>query len=148
VTGNALIEVYLDRAAGNDGEHFVNLSSRIYVGTGSSIAIAGMIVTQPTKVLIRAVGPSLAKYNVGGVLQNPVLNLSDGSGNTIATNTGWKTGDVTAITDATARTGAVPFTSAGDSALVQTLQPGGYTALLSGLNGTTGNALIEVYLVP
>ena len=77
-----------------------NLSCRAYVGTNASIAITGFVVTSPfgftTQVLIRAVGPTLSKFALTGVLAQPVLTLYDSSGKQVATNTGWGTNPIAA----------------------------------------------------
>jgi hypothetical protein len=131
-----------------------NLSCRAYVGTNASIAITGFVVTSPfgftTQVLIRAVGPTLSKFALTGVLAQPVLTLYDSSGKQVATNTGWGTNPIAAqISAAFAAAGALALPQdSADSALLMTLSPGSYTAEVSGLNGATGPALIEFYNVP
>jgi len=117
------------------------------------VAIAGFVVaggsgTKP--VLIRGIGPALAQFSVTGVLAQPVLTVFDSSGNAIASNTGWGTSSNSAqLTAAMSATGAfaLPAGSA-DSALLLSLAPGTYTAQVSGLNNSTGTALIEVYELP
>jgi hypothetical protein len=131
-----------------------NVSCRAYVGTGTNVAIAGFVVTgqagSGVQVLIRGVGPSLSQFALTGALAQPVLALFDSAGRPIAANTGWGTNPSPSdISSAAAAAGAfaLPAGSA-DSALVVTLPPGNYTAQVSGLNNTTGTALIEVYSVP
>jgi hypothetical protein len=131
-----------------------NISCRAYVGTGANIGIGGFTVTgQPgstVQVLIRAVGPTLSQYSLTGVLAQPVLSLFNSTGVQIATNTGWgNNSNVSGISAAFASSGAFPIPSgSADSALLMALSPGTYTAQVSGLNGSTGIALIEVYEVP
>lgn len=128
-----------------------NISTRGEVGTGANIMIAGFVVGagDPETVLIRAVGPSLEELfpaGVSGLLKQPVLSLFDSSGNLIMTNKGWTTGNATAALMSSA--GAFPLLAkSADSALVATLPAGSYTAQVSGLNATTGVALLEVYEV-
>jgi uncharacterized protein (DUF1800 family) len=125
-----------------------NLSTRGQVMTGSDIMISGMVVGSgsPETVLIRAVGPTLATMGVTGVLQAPVLSLFNSSGTVIATNQGWGNGNATAAIMNSA--GAFPLVAGStDSALVATLTAGNYTAQVSGANGSTGVALLEVYEV-
>jgi hypothetical protein len=101
-------------------------------------------------VLIRAVGPTLSTFNVAGVLAQPTLTVVDSSGNTVATNTGWSTNaNAAAIASEASTVGAfaLPAGSA-DSALLLTLAPGSYTAIVSGVGGTSGVALVEAYLAP
>jgi hypothetical protein len=113
--------------------HLINISTRCYVGSGSSIAIAGLILNQPSKIVIRGLGPTLANYGVDNVLTKPVLSLFNGAGQQIATNTGWQS-DATqtaAIKAAFTDVGANALNSADDSAIVINLPAGGYTAQLS-----------------
>lgn len=129
----------------------VNISCRAYVGTGSNIGIAGFVVsgTANEQVLIRGVGPTLSEFSVGGVLAQPVLTVFNSTGTEIASNVGWGTNsNAAAISAAFATAGAfvLPIGSA-DSALLLSLAPGAYTAQVSGLNNTTGDALIEVYQI-
>ena len=148
-TGVGLIEAY-DVTPSADAQLF-NISSRGLVGTGDNVMIGGFIVGATSRFLVRGLGPTLGAppFNVPGVLADPTLELHDGSGNIIATNDNWKTNDQTgqsqevAITD----TGKAPPDDA-ESALLQTLSPGNYTAILRGKNNTTGVALVEVYNSP
>lgn len=120
----------------------LNISTRAHVLTGDDVPIGGFIVkgAQPKKVLIRAIGPSLAAAGVSGPLQNPVIDLHDGTGAIIASNDDWPDTQSSEIT----ATG-IPPKDARESAIVQTLQPGAYTAVVRGKNDTTGEALVEVY---
>ena len=129
-------------AAGTD--RLINISSRTEVGTGSDVMIAGFIIGPGSskQVLIRAIGPTLTNYNVTGTLADPVLTLYDSTGTVIDTNDNWTSADNAAITAA----GATPLPAGSkDAVLVETLPPGGYTAIVSGLNKTTGIALVEVF---
>jgi hypothetical protein len=148
-TGIGLVEVYETNTT--DPAQLINISTRGEVGTGGDILIAGFVVqgTEPMTVLVRAVGPTLASFNVSGVLTNPVLAVFDSSDSQIATNTGWGTGpDPSQITSVGASVGAfaLPAGSA-DSALVLTLPPGSYSMEVTGADGATGIALAEVYQV-
>ena len=111
--------------------------------------IAGFIVvTQPTKVIIRAIGPSLSQFGVPDVLADPQLELHDANG-TIARNDDWQVtqlgGIMTSDQVAEIQKGQLAPSSAAESAIVATLQPGSYTAVVRGVNNTQGNALVEVY---
>jgi hypothetical protein len=134
------------------------------VETGSGVLIAGFVVggVGNERVLIRAIGPTLSQYGLTGVLQNPVLTLFDGLGNTITSDQGWQNpvaaptgpwvGNV-APADAThAIFGAAAAFDLGDgtsdSALVITLPVGSYTAQVADAKGATGVALVEVYEIP
>lgn len=145
-TGVALVEVY---ETGSGSARMTALSCRAQVGTGGNVLIPGIIVlgTTQKQVIIRAKGPGIE--GVAGVLAQPTLSLFRGS-TTIAQNTGWSTAaNATAIASSTVAVGLAPFKpGSGDCAILTTLAPGGYTAHVSGLNGTTGVALIEVYEVP
>ena len=117
----------------------VNISTRAHVGTGDNVMIAGFIVTgsgQKT-VLIRALGPSLP---VPGALSDPVLELHDSTGALVATNDNWRTSQQNEII----ATG-LPPTNDKESALLATLNPGAYTAIVRGANNATGVGLVEVY---
>jgi uncharacterized protein (DUF1800 family) len=131
-----------------DSPRLSNISMRGPVGTGANIMIAGLVIGpgSPETVLIRADGPSLAQFGVGGLLAAPVLSLYDSVGNLIQSNQGWGTGNATASIMNSA--GAFPLPVGGaDSALVATLPDGAYTAQVTGANGTTGVALLELYEV-
>ncbi len=135
-----------------DPGRLINVSCRAPVGTGPNELIAGFAVgggapAGSENVLIRAAGPALAAFGVPDPLPDPALQLySLGSANTlVATDAGW--GGDPAVASAAANAGAFPWTdpSSLDSALVQTLAPGAYTANISGASGDTGVALAEVY---
>jgi hypothetical protein len=146
-TGVAMIEAY-EADTGTPGARFTALSARNQVGAGENILIAGFAVTgnAPKKLLIRGIGPTLANYGVSGVLADPKLDLY--SGNTwIDGNDNW--GGTTALSDAFTATQAFPLpANSKDAALLVTLQPGLYSAQVSGVGGTTGVALVEVYEMP
>jgi hypothetical protein len=149
-TGVALVEVY---ELGTSSSNLSAISCRAVVGTGGNVLIPGIIVsgTGQKKVLVRASGPALIPLGVTGTLAQPQLSLYGGS-TVIAQNTGWSSGsaaDTSALQAAVTQTGLTPFpTGSADCALLATLSPGAYTAIISGVNNTTGVALIEVYEVP
>jgi len=141
-TGIGLVEVYdLDQSAGSG---LANISTRGFVDTGDNVMIGGIIIgptnTADATVLFRAIGPSLGSQGVQGALQDPMLELHDIQGTTIATNDDWKDTQQTEI-EAT----GIPPTDPRESAILDTLAPGAYTAIVSGKNGTTGVALVEAY---
>lgn len=129
----------------------VNLSTRAQVGTGDNVLIAGFIIngTTPKKMLIRAVGPTLTQFSVDGFLANPFLRVTTPSGETVASNDDWGiTSNLPELIAAQTQTGAFPLQKdSKDAALVATLQPGAYTAVISGVNSTVGVALAELYEV-
>ena len=118
-----------------------NVSTRDYVQTGENVLIGGLIITgdTPKKVVLRAIGPSLAAAGMSNVMRDPMLSLHDSTGASIASNDNWRTG----IPDITA-TGLAPVDDL-EAAIVTTLAPGAYTVVVSGVGGSTGNALFEVY---
>ena len=105
--------------------------------------IAGLIIegTQPKQVLITVNGATLADHGVPNVLANPTLSIHDASGQQIAFNDDWREG---ADAGAIEGIGMAP-NNAQEPALLMTLQPGAYTAIVRGVNDTTGNALVNVY---
>jgi len=129
----------------------VNISTRAQVGTGANIVIAGFVVggTGAKPLLIRAIGPTLTSFdpvslNSGVVLADPVLQLTKSDGTVLASNDDWGGDPVIAAAASKAGAFALPAGSR-DSAMVVTLPPGAYTALVTGKNGATGVALVEVY---
>jgi sugar lactone lactonase YvrE len=129
----------------------INISTRGQVGTGSNVLISGFVVrgAKPKQVLIRAAGPALAAdpFNIAGVLAQPVLTLVNADQKTVAANTGWaNSANADALATVMAQVGAFPFSrSSADSAILVTLDPGTYTAVVSGVNNGTGVAIVEVY---
>jgi autotransporter-associated beta strand protein len=118
-----------------------NISSRGFIETGDNVMIGGFIAgNQATPVVVRAIGPSLAQFGVGNALADPTLELHDSSGALIAFNNDWRDTAETAI----AATGISP-TDNKESAILAILAPGNYTAVVRGLNNTTGVGLVEVY---
>ena len=119
-----------------------NISTRLAVQTGDNVLIGGFIVTgsDPKNVIVRAIGPSLP---VTGHLLNPTLELHDSTGAVIASNDDWvNSPDKQAIIDST-----IPPTNDLESAIVASLPANGsgYTAIVRGVNNTTGVGLVEVY---
>lgn len=129
-------------------QRFVNVSTRASVGTGTSVAIVGLVIGgQDAKpVLLRAVGPGLSQFNLADLLAKPRMDLYSGS-TLLATNTGWATsGNADEIAAAATRAGAFGLTvGSNDSAIVTTLAPGSYTLIVSGADGGTGLAIAEAY---
>lgn len=146
-SGVALVEAYEVEA---DGSRFVNLSTRAFVGTGSSIVIPGLVVTgrSARTFLIRGVGPGLADFGVTGLLARPSLVLMKDT-TALGANERWETSaDPAALTAVAQQVGAFQLKAGNaDSALLATLEPGAYTVLISGANGGTGNCLVEIYEV-
>ncbi len=152
-SGYALAEVYDATPAASvsaSTPRLVNVSARTFVGTDAGVLIAGFSVTgtTPAKVLIRAVGPTLgaAPYNLPGTLANPQLKLYQGQ-TVLLENDNW--GGTAEIKAAAAGVYAFDLMSdtSADAVILTTLEPGNYTAQVSGAGGTTGIALVEVYEV-
>jgi len=139
-SGVALFEVYDLR---NSGSRLGNVSTRGNVGTGDSILIGGVIVGGNTAkpVVVRALGPSLTQFGVTGVLADPSLQLRDGNGNLVKSNNDWQQSPDATVVSAD---GLAP-SNPKEAAIAPTLNPGNYTALVTGVGGTTGTALVEVY---
>ena len=149
-TGVGLVEVY--ETDTSDPTLLVNLSTRAQVGTGGNILIGGFKIfgTQAATVLVRGVGPALANLGVSGSLAQPVLTVLDSNQNPVGSNSGWENppNNPAQIMSVSASVGAfaLPANSA-DCALILNLPPGSYTAEVTGANGATGIALVEVYQV-
>ncbi len=137
--GVALFELYnLDHTQGS----VANISTRGLVQTGDQVMIGGFIVggTTPTKVIVRAIGPSLAAAGVSDALLDPTIELYDSEGTLLAANDNWRSDQATAIVAST-----IPPTDDREAAIVRTLAPGAYSAIVRGANNTTGVALFEAY---
>ncbi len=122
---------------------FANISTRMQVGLNDDVLIGGFIITgsQSNKVILRAIGPSLAAYGIAGALANPTLELRNSTGGLVAANDDWgQSGQVNAI----AASGLAP-TSSLESAIIATLAPGSYTAIVRGVNSATGIGMVEGY---
>ena len=136
-TGTAVVEVYdLNGAADSK---LANISTRAFVQTGDSVLIGGLIVVgqSPMNAIVRAIGPSLP---VPGAMADPTLELHDASGTLVSANDNWRSTQQTAILNS----GFAP-TRDEESAIVATFAPGSYTAIVRGVNGTSGVAVVEVY---
>ena len=149
-TGVGLVEVYDLAQAANS--KLANISSRGFVDTNDNVMIGGLIVGGTgggsAKVIVRAIGPSLSVNGtpVPGRLADPTLELHNASGTMIVTNDNWKIDDPTGQSqEADIRATTVPPTNDLESAIVATLPPGNYTAIVHGKNNTTGVGLVEVY---
>lgn len=150
-TGVGTAEVY-DLSERGSGARLGNISTRGFVQPNDQVMIGGIIVVrQPTKVVVRALGPSLHRFGIANALSNPQIELHDANG-TIARNDDWQTTQIGGVitadqTSELLNSGLAPDDPA-ESAMIVTLQPGNYTAVLKGVNGTSGVALVEVYALP
>ena len=144
-----IVEVYdLDQ---NSSARLANISTRGFVQSGDNVMIGGIIVVnQPTKVIIRARGPSLAGF-VSNPLPNPKLELHN-SISAIATNNDWQTtqigGVITADQAQEIQNSGFAPTNSAESAMIVTLSPGNYTAIVQDVNGASGVGIVEVFVLP
>ena len=141
LAGLALVEVYdLSPTVGK----LANISTRAFVGTGDQIVIAGFILGNGSgvdNIIVRGMGPSLAQFQLSPVLADPTLELRDSNGTLLAANDNWMDGQPGAIMMAN----LAPTMPSEAALAAPPLPPGNYTALLRGLNNTTGIGLVEVY---
>src|SRR5205823_11661078 len=121
----------------------VNLSTRMFVQTGDNVGIGGFIITgtEPKQVLLRGIGPSLANFGVPNPLADPVMELHGPTGFTTIINDNWMDAPNRAAIEAT---GLAP-TNDLESAILVTLPPGQYTAIVKGKNNGVGVGLVEAY---
>ena len=143
-TGISLGEVYL--LPPNNASELINLSARALTLTGDDVLIAGLVIGGQTskQVLVRAIGPELHSHNITGELRDPTLSLYDVNGTALRTNDNWHN----APNHAQIQTTGLAPNDNRESAILMSLAPGNYTAIVRGVNGTTGVALIEVYALP
>ena len=127
--------------------HLLNISTRGFVQGGSDFLIAGFVIggngPVGTKVVVRALGPSLGAFGISNPLPDPILELHDASGAVIASNNNWRDSQASDLTG----TGLNP-TDDHESAIVTTLLGGAYTAVVGTVTGAPGTALVEVYNLP
>ena len=140
--GVGLVEVY--DLQQNSTAKLANISTRGAVQTGDNVMIGGFIIGSAgpgqTKVVVRAIGPSLAKSGVAAPLTDPTVELRDGNGELLAGTDNWKDSQQSDI----AASGLAP-TDDRESAVMATLPSGAYTAIIAGKNGATGVGLFELY---
>ena len=122
--------------------HVLNVATRLRVEPGDHALIAGLIVsgTEQKKIIVRGIGPSLGSSGVPGPLADPVLELYDSAGQLLARNDNWRSDQETEILNS----GVAP-TNELESAIVATLSPGNYTAVLRGKGDGTGVGLVDAY---
>jgi hypothetical protein len=138
--GVGLIEVYdLDTSV---PAKIINISTRGFVHTGENVMIGGFIITgtESSQLVVRAIGPSLGAFGVTNPLADPFLEIHDGNGVTIQSNNNWRDNQEAGLQT----TGLAPSDDL-ESAILLSVTPGTYTAILKGADGGVGNALVEVY---
>ena len=147
-SGVALVEVY-DTAVAASGSRLVNLSVRSKVGGAAEAPNVGFVIagTTPKRVLIRAVGPTLRAFGVTDAIADPQLEVYRGP-TLVEQNDNWGGGEV--YSGIFSRVGAFGFADpeSRDAVLFTVLDPGAYTVVVSGANGTSGVGLVELYEVP
>jgi hypothetical protein len=139
--GVAVVEAY-DLAPAIDSL-LANISTRGFVESGNNVMIGGFILggeSGASEVMLRAIGPSLAQAGINNFLPDPTLELHDGNGALSASNDNWKDAQRAEI-EAT----RIAPSNDLESAIVASLPPGNYTAIVAGKGGGTGIGLIEVY---
>ncbi len=128
-----------------------NIATRLPVGRDDNALIGGFIVAGQTskRVMIRGIGPSLTAFGVPNALQDPQIELHDGSGATIATNDNWRTTQfgpvITTDQSIDIVASTIAPTADAEAAIIAKLSPGRYTVVVRGTNNTTGIGLVEVY---
>ncbi|HKP04933.1 MAG TPA: hypothetical protein VJU77_16390 [Chthoniobacterales bacterium] len=145
ITGIGLVEVYdVNQVAISE---IANISTRGFVETGDNVMIGGLILRPAgggnATVVVRALGPTLSNFQIAGALQDPTLDLVNSDGGVIGSNNNWKDmqrAEIEAL-------GLAPGDDR-ESALLQAISPGNYTAIVRGANNTTGVGLVEVYKLP
>lgn len=141
--GTAVVEAYdLDP---NNNAKLANLSTRGFVQTNDNVLIAGFITGNRNaniNVLVRAMGPSLAGV-MPNAISDPTLEMRNSNGALIAMNNDWQDSQKTEIENT-----GIPPGNAKESAIVSSLPPDQYTAIVRGVNNGTGNAVVEVYNLP
>jgi hypothetical protein len=147
-TGIGLFEAYdLGEPAASN---LANISTRGLVQNGDNVLIGGIIVGGGTKgwtarVVVRAIGPSVP---IAGALGDPTLEIRDGTGTLLASNDNWKTNSGGSSQQAEIEATGLQPANDLESALLQTLPAGNYTAIVRGVNSATGIGLVEAYNLP
>lgn len=136
-SGVGLVEVY-DLEAGSESR-LANIATRGFVQTGNNVLIGGLIFSGelPRKIIVRAIGPSLARSDA---LVDPTLELRNSNGGLVAANDNWRSNQESEIVGTT-----IPPAHDLEAAIVQTLSPAAYTVIVQGQNAGTGLAVVEAY---
>jgi DNA-binding beta-propeller fold protein YncE len=139
-SGVALVEAY--DISSDSGSKLANISTRGKVEGQDNVMIGGFIIggNEETAVAVRAIGPSLLQHGITGALEDPMLAVHDGNGALLAQNDEWQTDQEQQLINS----GLAPK-NGRESAMLLSLQPGAYTAIVRGKDNTTGVGLVEVY---
>jgi ribosomal protein S4E len=142
-SGIGVVETYDIGLATN--ARLANLSSRGFIGTGDNVLIGGFYAgpqtAAVTRMVFRAIGPSLSAFNVPQPLQDPTIELHNGNGDVIASNDDWQSTQKSEIE----ATGLQPSDSRESVIVMTNFEPGPYTAIVRGKNNATGVGLVEIY---
>lgn len=144
-TGVGLVEVYDNNPAVNSS--LANISTRGFVQTGNNVMIGGFMLdnnSNPTRVALRGIGPSLTQYGLSNVLADPTLDLHNANGTVMISNDNWTDDPVSAAQ--LIANGLAPQ-DVHEAGIFTTLSPGAFTVVLAGKNGSTGIGLVEIYNV-
>jgi hypothetical protein len=151
-TGLSIVEVYDVDEIANGGPRAINISTRGVTGIGDQRLVAGFVIggVSSRRLLIRAIGPSLADFGVAGTVAEPQIELFNSRGYLHATAGAWSAdANADEIRGASRVAGAFALPEGSrDAATVVTLLPGNWTVQVSSLNNTTGVVLVEVYALP
>jgi hypothetical protein len=141
-TGIGVVEAYdIDNSPTTT---LTNISTRGFVDTDQNVMIGGFIAGDGiVRVIVRALGPTLMQFGVPNVLADPVLDVRDAQGTSLATNDNWKDTQQAEIQ----ASGKAPPND-NESAIIMVRPAANTTAVVSGKGGTTGNALVEAYILP
>ncbi len=146
-SGVAIVEAY--DLEPNSSSKLANISTRGFVEAGENVMIGGFILggsNGSSRLLVRAIGPSLVSAGIANALSDPTLQLRNSQGTLVASNDNWKINDQTQQSQETeVRATTVPPAHDLESAVVVSLPAGPYTAIVAGKNGGLGVALVEVY---
>jgi hypothetical protein len=144
--GIGLIEVYDNNSA--VASELANISTRGFVQTGSEVMIGGFVLggsSNPTNIVVRALGPSLTTSGISNVLADPTLELYNADGTIMVSNDNWQ--DDTVAAAALIATGLAPSNPNESGIFTSLAPPGQFTAIVTGKNGGVGVALVEIYNV-
>src|SRR4051794_25050663 len=147
-TGIALVEVF-DLSDTADGGDLRNISARGVVEPGDNVLIGGFIIQQvgpppnDLRVVVRAIGPSLAQYGIANPIIDPTLTIFDANGMQVDSNDNWQDSNAVNITQT-----ALAPSDPREAAIARTLLTGNYTAIVRGKTQATGTGLVEVYEAP
>jgi hypothetical protein len=142
-TGIGVVEIYdLNQSANSQ---LANISSRGFVLTDNNVMIGGFILgnsSATTRIVVRGIGPSLARFGLSPLLADPTLELHDGNGALLESNDNWQDDPVQA---ARLNANSLAPSDPKEAAIFTSLPPGAFTAILAGKNGGTGIGIVEIY---